>query len=235
MQTHAIINLYNDYSTLTLAIHSVKDIVDSIIVADGAYKLYYDNYIKHHKDAKPWSTDGSFEILDALRVHVPPIKMIMCPDGRPWMNQCVKRTALIDAVPEGDWFIVLDADEMLYGDQQYGLQEIQSSGCLAGAMPFYNPGLDASTMFPYWHPRIFLKLDGMHYARKHWLLQDGEKRVIETCYPVKWTDEMVLAHLKIFRGKGRLMPHLGYMHMMSLEGWMEPEIQKPAQYFNIPG
>ena len=235
MQTHALINLYNDYSTLLMALHSIKDVVDTIIVADGAYRLYYEEYKQHFKEAKPWSTDGSLQILDAMKNNLPPIKMIDCPNGKPWSNQCIKRTALLDAVPQGDWFIVLDADEMFYGDAGYGLNEIQSSGCIAGTTPLYNPGLDASAMVPYWHPRIFLKLDGMHYTKKHWILQDEEKRMIETCYPVKWTDEMVLVHLKIFRGKGRLMPHFGYMHMMSLEGWLEPEFRKPSQQFNIPG
>jgi len=218
-----------------MALHSIKDVVDTIIVADGAYRLYYEEYKQHFKEAKPWSTDGSLQILDAMKNNLPPIKMIDCPNGKPWPNQCIKRTALLDAVPQGDWFIVLDADEMFYGDAGYGLNEIQSSGCIAGTTPLYNPGLDASAMVPYWHPRIFLKLDGMHYTKKHWILQDEEKRMIETCYPVKWTDEMVLVHLKIFRGKGRLMPHFGYMHMMSLEGWLEPEFRKPSQQFNIPG
>jgi hypothetical protein len=235
MKTHVLINLYNDYSTLMMALHSVKHVVDDIIVADGAYRLYFKEFKKHFKEAKPWSTDGSLDILESMKPHLPPIKLIECPDGKPWMNQCVKRSALLDAVPEGDWFIVLDADEMLYGDAEYGLNIIQSSGCIAGVTPLYNPGLDASAMTPYWHPRVFLKLEGMHYARKHWLLQDEQKRVIEVCYPVKWTDEMVLVHLKIFRGKGRLMPHFGYMHMMSLDGWMEPELNKPTQFFNIPG
>ena len=235
MQTHCLINLYNDYSTLPMAIHSIKDVVDNIIVADGAYQKYYDTYKQSVADAQPWSTDGSFEILDALRIHCPPIKVIMCPDGRPWINQCVKRTALLDAVPEGDWFIVLDADEMLFGDAAYGLNQIQVSGCLAGSMPIYNPGLDVSAMVPVWHPRVFLKINGMHYARKHWLLQDEHHRLIETQYPVKWTDEMVLCHLKVFRGKGRLLPHMGYMHMMSLDGWMEPDVRKAPQQFNLPG
>ncbi len=229
MQTHALINLYNDYSTLTMAIHSVKDHVDNIIIADGAYKKYFETYTKTVPTAKPWSTDGSIEITKAIPNL--PLKIIGCPNNEPWENQCVKRTALLQAVPQGDWFIVLDADEMLYGDPEYALNQIMRSGCLAGSVPLYNAGLDASTMVPYWHPRVFLKLNGMHYSRKHWNLRDEYGRVVESSYPVKWTDEMVLVHLKAFRGTGRLMPHLGYMHMMSLDGWMEPT--KTPERFNI--
>lgn len=230
MKLHVLISEYNDYSTLPLAIHSVRDVADSIIVADGAYALYYDHYKKQIPESKPWSTDGSIEMIKALPNL--PLKIIECPNHEPWENQCVKRSALLDAVPQGDWFIVLDADEMLYGDVAWGLNHIMSSGCLAGSMPLYNPGLDVSAMTPNWHPRVFLKLDGMHYARKHWLLRDADQRVIESSYPVKWVDDMVLVHLKIFRGKGRLMPHFGYMKMMSIDGWMEP--MKLPQEFNIP-
>jgi len=237
MQVHALISIYNDYSTLPLAINSVSDLVDSIIVADGAYNLYLKKFKETNPTAKPHSTDGSLQILQAIPSIKNKLKIIECPDGKPWLNQCVKRTALLDAVPQGDWFIVLDADEMLYGDPDHGFNHIMSSGCLAGSMPLYNPGLDVSGFWPYWHPRVFLKLDGMHYSRKHWNLRDGDHRVVENSYPVKWVDDCVLVHLKTFRGKGRLNSHLGYMRMMSLEGWMEPtkvtgEI-RGAQHFNL--
>jgi len=228
MQTHALINVYNDHAILPLTLSSVKDHVDSIIIADGAYAKYYTAYRQHDPAAKPWSTDGTLEILKVIP-HLPPIKLIECPDGEPWRNQCVKRTALLDAVPEGDWFIVLDSDEMLYGDVEGGLNEIMRSGCIVGTTPIYNPGLDVSAMKPYWHPRTFLKLDGMHYARKHWLLRDYAHRVVEVEYPVKWTDRFVLTHLKVFKDRGRLIPHMGYLHMMSIDGWLEPY----AQPFNV--
>jgi hypothetical protein len=235
MQIHCLINVYNDYSTLPLAINSVSEIVDDVIVADGAYQLYFENFLKTNPNAKPWSTDGSLDILKSIPSIKDRLKIIEAPDGKPWLNQCVKRTALLDAVPQGDWFIILDADEMLYGDPDVGLNHIMKSGCLAGSMPLYNPGLDVGGFWPYWHPRVFCKLNGMHYSRKHWNLRDEEHRVVENSYPVKWVDSMVLVHLKTFRGKGRLNPHLGYMHMMSLEGWMEPtkivgEVRSPQQF-----
>lgn len=228
--------VYNDYSTLPMAVNSIRDHCDFITVADGAYKLYYQTYKKSNKDAKPWSTDGSIEVLKAIPSIKDKLKIIDCPEGG-WANQCVKRTALLDSVPEGDWFIILDSDEIFYGDVELGLNEIMRSGCISGTTPLYNAGLDVSGFQPYWHPRVFLKLDGMHYDRKHWNLMDKDRRVVENHWPVKWTDAMVLTHLKVFRGHGRLAPHLGYMHMMSLDGWMEPEKitgkLKAPQHFNI--
>jgi len=224
-------NIYNDYSTLGLAVNSIKQYVDTIIVVDGAYEKYYDAYRKWHPKSKPWSTDGSLDVLNAIPDVKPKLKIIECPNGEPWENQCVKRSAYLDAVPDGDWFIILDSDECFYGDVSDGLRHIQASGCLAGSTPLYTPGLDAGGFWPLWHPRVFLKLSGMHYSRKHWLLRDEHRRVIEKHYPVQWTDFMVLVHLKVFRGGQRLMPHMGYMHMMSVDGWMEP--MKRPQYFNI--
>jgi len=129
---------------------------------------------------------------------------------------------LLNAVPEGDWFLILDSDEMLFGDVGQGLNDIMGSGCISGHVPLYTPGLDTERIKPFWHPRVFLKIDGMHYFRKHWLLRDYAGRVVAHTYPVKWTDAFVIAHLKAFKEQGRLAPHSGYMRMMSEAGWMEP-------------
>ena len=228
---HCLLNIYNDYSTVGLAVNSLRDYVNSFIVADGAYQKYFENYKKYEPDVKPWSTDGSIEILRAIPQVRDKLKIIECPDGEPWENQCIKRTALLDAVPEGEWFIVLDSDEMVYGEPKDAFRHIRASGCICGCMPMYTPGLDAQGFWPVWHPRVFLKLNGMNYDRKHWLLRDEHNRVIEKSYPNQWTDFMVLVHLKVFRGGKRLMPHFGYMQMMSVDGWLEP--MKKPQYFNI--
>ena len=221
---HALINTYNDHTTLALALDSVRDAVDTIIVADGAYKAYYDSFIKERADAKPWSTDGTLQLLKAIP-NLPPLKLIECPNGEPWQNQVVKRNALLDAVPPKDWFLILDSDEMFYGGINAGIQEIMDSGCIQGAVPLYNIGLDISGLLPFWHPRIFLKLPGMHYARKHWHLLDFAGRLIEKEYPLWNTNHFVLAHLKILRDFRRLIPHQSYMLQMSESGWVEPNLE----------
>lgn len=222
---HAVISTYNDHISLPFTLDSVKDVVDNIIVADGAYKLYYDTYREFEPDAKPYSTDGTLEMLKIFK-DLPPVQLIETPNGKPWLNQTVKRTALIDAVPDKDWFIILDSDEMLYSDQggiMLGIYEIMQSGCIAGRVPLYNIGLDVSGMIPYWHPRIFLKFPGMHYDRKHWLLCDWAERVIEVDYPVHWTDRFVITHLRVLRHHRRIAPHMSYMMKLSDQGWLEPD------------
>lgn len=221
LKIHVLMNIYNDHVFLPLALSSVQYAANYIIVADGPYKQYYKEYLKYFPDAKPWSTDGSREMFDIIK-DLPPVKMIEPPNGEPWENQCVKRTALLDAVPEGDWFVVLDSDEMFYGQFTEGMQEFIESGCIAGCTPIYNAGLDVSQMVPVWHPRMFLKIEGMHYDRKHFILCDFAQRRISGTYPMMWTDKFVLCHMKTFKSGGRLLPHLSYMEKKSIDGWMEP-------------
>jgi hypothetical protein len=126
-------------------------------------------------------------------------------------------------VPDKDWFIILDSDEMLYGNVVGGVNEVMGSGCIAGCMPLFNPGLDINGIIPFWHPRIFLKLPGMYYERKHWLICDFADRVIENTYPLWMTNQCVMAHFKVFRNMRRLAPHMSYMLDMGKNGWVEPE------------
>ena len=219
---HAVICTYNDHVPLPFTLDSVKDSVDNIIIADGAYQKYYENMLQYEPDCKPYSTDGTLEIIKILRKQLPPITLIETPNGKPWVNQVVKRNALIDAVPDKDWFIVLDSDEMVYGAVNEGVQEIMESGCIQGAAPLYNIGLSVSALKMFWHPRVFCKLPGMHYARKHWHLYDFANRVLETEYPLWNTNFFVLAHLKILKDFRRLTPHEGYMLQMGKLGWLEP-------------
>jgi hypothetical protein len=221
MKVHAVVNLYNDRTFIGGMLESLKDNVDTIIIADGAYKLYYENYVKSHPEAKPWTTDGSLQIINAFK-DLPPVKIIECPDGQPWLNQCVKRTALIDAVPTGDWMIIIDADLMLIGNVDEGMFEIAESGCVVAGTPYYNPGLDEAWLRNFWHPWIYQKTEGMHYQGTHWHLRDKFNRIIEEVYPVYWTEKFVFVHFKAFKDYKRLGPHEDYMDLLSPQGWMEP-------------
>jgi hypothetical protein len=229
---HVLICTYNDHVLLPLALDSIRDVADSIIIADGAYTKYLEHFLRFDKSVKPWSTDGTLEMLKTLQKDLPPIKLIETPNGKTWANQTAKRTALLEAVPDKDWFLILDSDEMFYGDVEGGVNEVMGSGCIAGCMPLFNPGLDMNGLIPVWHPRVFLKLPGMYYERKHWLLCDFAHRVIEHTYPLWMTNQCVLAHFKLFKHHRRMAPHMSYMLDMSKRGWQEPEtniIQSQAE------
>ncbi len=229
MRVIALLNIYNDRTFLGACLESLIDNVDELIVADGAYKLYYERFKEFDPKAKPWSTDGSLEIIKNFR-GLPSLRIINPPPPAPnssleyscWENQAVKRTALINAVPNGDWFIVIDADVMLSGDVQEGFEQVYESGCLCANMPVYNPGLDMDRVHKQWHPCVFKKLPGMNYKGTHWHLRDQYNRIIEGTYPIYWVNCMALVHFKAFKSQSRLLPHENYMADLAERGWIEP-------------
>jgi hypothetical protein len=175
-------------------------------------------------DAAPYSTDGSMQIIDSFK-GLPETRYIYNPDGREaaWLNQVQKRTALIEAVPDGDAFIILDADEMVMGDFQESMENFYDSGCVVGNCPLYNPGTHMERVIPQWHPRVFLKTPNMHYKGTHWHLRDRYERIIEDKYPIFWTDKYAIVHFKSFKDQTRLIPHQSYMVDLMNRGWQEPK------------
>jgi len=220
MTIHALLNTYNDRMFLGAMLESLIDNVDHIIVADGAYRLYYEHFLQFDPDAKPYSNDGSLEMIKHFR-GLPEVTMIT-NDGELWENQIVKRTRLIEAVPDGDEFLIIDADEMLSGDFQEGVEDWYDSGCVCCSFPLYHPGTEVERVTPHWHPRLFKKLPGMHYRGTHWHLRDKYGRIIEEKYPVHWTGVMQIIHMKPFKTKARLIPHANYMNELGQQGWLEP-------------
>jgi glycosyltransferase involved in cell wall biosynthesis len=224
MKLWALLNCYNDRTFLGACLESLKDTVDKVVVADGAYKLYFERYREFVPDAKPTSTDGTLQIIENFK-DLPETTYLYSPDGREatWQNQTVKRTALINAVPIGDWFIIIDADEMLMGDIQESLEKIYDSGCVLASCPLYNPGTHMERCLPQWHPRVFRKMPNMHYQGTHWHLRDQYERIIEDKYPIYWTDRFAFVHFKAFKDQTRLIPHQNYMVDLMNRGWQEPK------------
>ena len=218
---HALLNLYNDRMFLSACLETLIDNVDHIIVADGAYRLYYEHFKQFDPSAKPYSDDGSLEIIQNFK-GLPAYTILKAPDDKVWLNQIEKRNRLVEAVPDGEDFIIIDADEMLVGDFQEGVERWYDSGCVCCNFPIYSPGTDFERVTPRWHPRIFRKLKGMHYRGTHWHLRDQHRRIIEEVYPKYWTPLMTLVHMKPFKTKSRLIPHANYMNELGQKGWLEP-------------
>lgn len=219
MRLYAVLNLYNDRTFLSACLESLRENVDGIIVADGAYEQYYCHYKTTHPRAEPYSTDGSLEIISAFK-DLPDTK-ILHNNRVPWINQCAKRTALLDAVPNDDWFLIIDADEMLNGDVSEGIELMYESGCMVARMPLFNVGTFTDRYELLWHPRIYQKTEGMHYKGTHWHLRDKYGRIVEEKYPVYTTDKFVLLHFKGFKTVDRLTPHQEYMLQKAGHGWLE--------------
>ncbi len=221
MKLHAVLNLYNDRTFIAAMLESIREVVDSLIVVDGAYVQYLQHYKAFVPNAKAWSTDGSLEIIDAFK-DKPEVCVFKTKDENTcWENQSVKRNFCIDQVPDDDAFLIIDADEMLMGDNQEAFEKFYESGCLAMQTPLYTPGLQQDRVIPRWHPRVFIKRPGMHYKGTHWHLRDKNNRIIEEKYPLFFTDLAALVHLKSFKDQSRLIPHQHYMMTLAERGWTE--------------
>ena len=219
MKITALVRSYNECQFISACIESIKHSVDQIIFADGAYELYYRNYKKYFPQAKPWSTDGTLEIIQSLK-DLPDLKILRCQ--KPYVNQLAMLNRLLDAVKTGRWFLLLDADEMVLGDLKTGFKEIKASGSIIGRAPLCTLGADADRLHYFWHPRVFKKQRGMKYSGTHWQLRDYAGRIMENSYPVWWTQHFVIAHLKLLKTHTRIRPHLSYMDRFRSRGYMEP-------------
>jgi hypothetical protein len=93
----------DDPRLLHAALASLAPWCDRIVCVDGAYADY------------PGATARS---CDAVRAEVKAIgaELIDNPDGTPWVDQAAKRSAYLRG-SEGDWYVVLDADEVLTGGE----------------------------------------------------------------------------------------------------------------------
>jgi hypothetical protein len=222
MKLWATINLYNDRTFLAACLESIRDLVDGIIVVDGAYQVYLEHFREFSPWATAWSTDGSLEILQNFR-GLPEVRMYKTEDDtKCWANQIEKRNFLLTKVPDGDCFLGIDADEMIMGDVQEAMEKFYESGCIACQMPLYTPGLQTDRVIPKWHPRVFMKRPSMHYKGTHWHIRDKLDRIIEEKYPMFWTDLMAIVHFKSFKDQTRLIPHQNYMVSLAERGWIEP-------------
>lgn len=216
------INLYNDPAFLAACLESIREHVDGIIVVDGAYEAYLTHFKEFNPWATAWSTDGTLEIIKAMR-DLPETHIFKTKDENTcWPNQVEKRNYMISQVPDGDYFLGIDSDEMLMGDIQEALEKFYESGCIAAQMPLYTPGTQMDRVIPKWHPRIFMKRPGMHYTGTHWHLRDKQDRIIEEKYPMFWTDLMAIVHFKSFKSQSRLIAHQNYMVSLAERGWIEP-------------
>lgn len=220
---YAIIKIYNDVQFLSAVLESIKADVDAIVIADGAYKAYFAEYKKFIPNAQPFSTDGSIQVAQAL-TGLPDLTFLKVPAGG-WDNQVVKMNAMIAAVPLGEWLIDVNADEMLVGKIADGFREIEESGCCVGRVPLVNLGCDIDRLHQFWHPRVWKNAKGLglHFEGTHWQARDYAGRLIESDYPIWWTQQFVMAHLKPLKPWRRMEPHLAYMRGMKDRAWLEPQ------------
>lgn len=142
----ACVIFYNDGPLLEDSLKSLVGKVDQIIAVDGAFSDF--------PHEKPYSTDGSLEIAEKYATVIKTKKA--------WKTQVDKRNAYLKHVPDGECFIVIDADEELWG-------KIPHEGNLK---VYIKPEANRKG---YWWPRIFIKTPELRYYKTHMSLfnEDG--------------------------------------------------------------
>lgn len=95
----ACVIFYDEVSLLPECLESLKS-VDEIRMVDGVYADF--------PHEKPFSTDGSIEVIESYAEKGLPITLIRTEDA--WPDEPTKRSAYFSEDP-GDWYFIIDADE----------------------------------------------------------------------------------------------------------------------------
>lgn len=98
-------NVYMDEPLLRESLSVVRSLVDVLVVVDGRYAQFPDVWHGHA------SADGT---LDLARQHA---DLVIESPGSPWPSEIAKRNAYLERCRVGDVVLVVDADEILEGDQ----------------------------------------------------------------------------------------------------------------------
>ena len=158
------INFYDEAEFIEQCIESLVDKVDRIICVDGAYARF------EHK--KPYSTDGTIEIIQRLQSKYGP-KIELIGSETAWKDEITKRNEYFKG-KEGDFYIVLDADEVLEGTLD-GLEQRDDWQIRLFRM---------DGVHPYLIYRIFKHREGIHYAGAHNALHIGSELMNSESLPI---------------------------------------------------
>jgi hypothetical protein len=214
MRIVGILSFYNDGDFLPAVIKHLSEICTELIAIDGPYR----RVLEMNPQLKEYSTDGSLEVIE--NTVLPIDKTII--RGRVWENQLEKRNYCLSFLREGDWFLIADADEIFYLEDEEKLKSIlKEEYSIAVSFPFYSLSEDSVYLEGYWHPRLFKFLEGMHYEMTHWKLCDKWSRLVEATYPVLLTSCIKVAHLKGLKLREKLEKWQQYQDLMYRRGFLE--------------
>jgi len=154
MELIGCIVAYNEEGMLEGCLESLTGKVDRVVVVDGAFADF------PHDDPDGRSTDRTVEIAEEYGAEV------IMPPRRGWPDECAKRTACFRG-EEGDYYLLIDADERLIGELPTDL-----------TVPAYLIGLkrDVPHAQPYPIARVARHAGKMEIKHGHWVIcSDGER------------------------------------------------------------
>lgn len=185
----AAVIAYNEERMLPGCLQSVRDVVDRIVVVDGAYEHF------PHPDGIFGSTDATHAIADCYGA-----EWLPCPvDG--WPTQMEKRTAYLLGA-EGDWYLHIDADERLMG-------ELPAVEALEDGCSYRMTIVWADGSFHPWCVRVFQHRGQMEYRGAHCALFSDD-RLITQRRGAKTIESAWFLHLKGQRSTQRQRDKIRY-------------------------
>jgi hypothetical protein len=173
-------NVFNEAKNILKAIDSIYRVADEIHIYDGAYKNY--------PHEKPYSTDGTIDLIKKFPDVENKIKLFECTT--PYGNQIEKRTLMFKTGKEGDYFFKLDGDEYITN-----AEEIRKyMDCEVG----YAWALSNLYETPYMVTRLFKWRKGMHYAGRHHWLFDGKNNFIASDQNYSLNTKICYMNVRVF-------------------------------------
>lgn len=159
---------YSEAERIGEALASLRPLVDQIVVVDGARKSYP---LQPGQSAA--SEDGTLRIARSYGA------TIIENGGAPWPHEIAQRSEYFIG-SEGDWYLVLDADERIAGE----LPDLHS------ATDAYLVRITDDAGKSIWRGRLFKHLGWMTYANTHYAIyRDGQ-----LMHPLVRCNSLAIAH-----------------------------------------
>lgn len=199
------LSVYNEEKKIKDCLLSLVNVVDKVVIVDG---MIYNMQIQERcyntiQKLTPNSYDSTLNIAREIleRAGIPYIieKCLeyVCSCGSiislPYFHEVQKRNIILENVEDGDWVLIIDADERLKGPANVNLsnhikEQLKEIEKLGGESAIIDV-IKASKMddvFP--AVRFFLKTPTLHYCRNHYsvckIVNGKHKDMIATKFKV---------------------------------------------------
>jgi glycosyltransferase involved in cell wall biosynthesis len=183
LKFHALICAYNCADTIFDCLKSLVSVVDDIIILDAKWIGY---------DGLPYSTDGTqIEITRFMELY-PEVEVKYSVSDKE-MHQYEARNFLLNQIPEGDWFLIIDSDETV-GIHPTMLKETFDLFQRLGFKGLRIASAEGSERKPQIMDmaRVFRKTKGLHYTTNHRYLDDDSGPITYGNMPI--TDGFSIIH-----------------------------------------
>jgi len=192
----ACYSVYNCAGTLEDSIKAILPHVDKLIFVDGiCLDLYWSHHCAQDKTKiTPWSTDGTREIISKYAKKYKK-KVIVHLNKDAWIHEVEKRNKYLELAngQDGDYYAIVDGDEIWTGDVEAGLKEIVDSGRCGEVM--HEDWVGDKKEADRWYLRIWRHVPGIHYCRVHTMLFDAGHVPLPSPFGVVRTDRFKIMNV----------------------------------------